>query len=261
MGDCNLGKSLERPDYRPADALRPVRITRNYIKHAEGSVFIEMGNTKVICTATVEDKVPPFLKGEERGWITAEYSMLPRSTRERTVREVAKGRVGGRTHEIQRLIGRSLRSVVDLTALGERTIWLDCDVIQADGGTRTASITGSFVALVDALEYLREAEIISTLPVIDFLAAVSVGKVDGEIVLDLCFEEDSRAQVDMNVVMTGSGKIVEVQGTAEQYPFTRSELDIMLEYANKGIAELIAIQKQVLGGISDRVGQVIKCES
>ncbi|HBT20373.1 MAG TPA: ribonuclease PH [Peptococcaceae bacterium] len=254
-------KKVERIGNRPFDAIRPVKIIRNFISYAEGSVLIEMGNTKVICTATVEEKVPSFLKGEGMGWITAEYSMLPRSTRERTVREAAKGRVGGRTHEIQRLIGRSLRSVVDLTVLGERTLRIDCDVIQADGGTRTASITGSFIAMVDALEYLREGELISHLPVNDFMAAVSVGKVDGEIMLDLCFEEDSRAQVDMNVVMTGKGKIVEIQGTAEQEPFERSELDKMLEIASKGIKELIDIQKEVLGSTAQRIGQVIKCES
>lgn len=240
---------MGRYDSRSVDAIRPVKITRNYIKYAEGAVLIELGDTKVICTATVEDKVPPFLKGEEKGWITAEYSMLPRSTQERTIREAARGRVGGRTHEIQRLIGRSLRSIVDLKALGERTIWLDCDVIQADGGTRTASITGSFVALADALESLREAEMISSLPLVDYLAAISVGKVDDEVYLDLCYEEDCRAQVDMNVVMTGSGKIVEIQGTAEEYPFTRVELDRMLEYADKGIGELISLQKELLGNI------------
>jgi len=253
---------VERIDNRPFDAIRPVRIVRNFISYAEGSVLIEMGNTKVICTATVEEKVPSFLKGEGTGWITAEYSMLPRSTKERTIREAAKGRIGGRTHEIQRLIGRSLRSVVDLASLGERTLWIDCDVIQADGGTRTASITGSFIAMVDALEYLRQGEIIPCLPVSDFMAAVSVGKVDGEIMLDLCFEEDSRAQVDMNVVMTGKGQIVEIQGTAEQEPFERSEVDKMIDYAAKGIRELIDIQKEVLGTTAQRIGQVSEqCES
>lgn len=252
---------LERFDNRAVDEIRPVQITRNYVKHAEGSVLMEMGDTKVICTASVEDKVPHFLKGEEQGWITAEYSMLPRSTHHRTVRESAKGKVGGRTHEIQRLIGRSMRSVVDLKAIGERTLWLDCDVIQADGGTRTASITGSFVALVDALEHLRQQELIGILPVSDFLAAISVGKVDEEIALDLCFEEDSLAQVDMNVVMTGSGRIVEVQGTAEDYPFTRLEMDRMLEYADKGIAELIAAQSEAMGSIAGRMREVVACES
>ncbi|MGI6554391.1 MAG: ribonuclease PH [Bacillota bacterium] len=235
-----------RVDGRSPNAVRKVEITRDYLKHAEGSVLIEMGNTRVICAATIEDKVPLFLKGKEQGWVTAEYSMLPRATRERTVREASKGKVTGRTHEIQRLIGRSLRSVVDLSVLGERTIWLDCDVIEADGGTRTASITGAFVALVDALNKLKEQEVFSDLPVRDFLAAISVGKVHDEILLDLCFEEDCEAQVDMNVVMTGSGRIVEVQGTAEENPFTRSELDLMLSYAEKGIVELIDIQKRVL---------------
>lgn len=232
---------------RSQNAIRDVKITRDYIKHAEGSVLIEVGCTKIICTATIEDKVPVFLKGKEQGWVTAEYSMLPRATKERTVRESAKGKVSGRTQEIQRLIGRSLRSVVDLSMLGERTVWLDCDVIQADGGTRTASITGAFIALIDALNKLREQEVFSDLPVSDYLAAVSVGKVNDEVLLDLCFEEDCAAQVDMNVVMTGNGRIVEVQGTAEEYPFTRQELDQMLFYAEKGILELISIQKSVLG--------------
>ena len=236
-----------RLDGRGYDVLREVKITRDYIKYAEGSVLIEVGDTRVICTATVEDKVPVFLKGKEQGWVTAEYSMLPRATKERTIREAAKGKVAGRTQEIQRLIGRSLRSVVDLGVLGERTVWLDCDVIQADGGTRTASITGSFVALVDALYKLREQEAIPCLPVSDFLAAVSVGKVNEDIYLDLCFEEDSAAQVDMNLVMTGAGRIVEVQGTAEEYPFTKDELDRMLSFAHQGISELIEIQKKVLG--------------
>ena len=236
-----------RVDGRSPNALREVKITRDYIKHAEGSVLIEMGDTKVICAATIEDKVPPFLKGKEKGWVTAEYSMLPRATKERTVREASRGKVAGRTQEIQRLIGRSLRAVVDLSLLGERTIWLDCDVIQADGGTRTASITGAFVALVDALNRLKEQEVIAQLPLTDFLAAVSVGKVEGTLLLDLCYEEDCGAQVDMNVVMTGKGCIVEVQGTAEEYPFTRAELDQMLGYAEGGIKELISIQKQVLG--------------
>ncbi len=242
-----------RLDGRGHDVLREVKITRDYIKYAEGSVLIEMGDTRVICTATVEDKVPVFLKGKEQGWVTAEYSMLPRATKERTIREAAKGKIAGRTQEIQRLIGRSLRSVVDLGVLGERTVWLDCDVIQADGGTRTASITGSFVALVDALHKLREQEAIPCLPVSDFLAAVSVGKVNENIYLDLCFEEDSAAQVDMNLVMTGAGRIVEVQGTAEEYPFTKDELDRMLSFAHQGISELIEIQKKVLGNIASEI--------
>ena len=240
---------MGRYGQRAADAIRPVKITRDFIKHAEGSALIELGDTKVICTATVDEKTPHFLKGEEQGWVTAEYSMLPRSTQVRSVREAARGRVGGRTHEIQRLIGRSLRSIMDLKALGERTIWLDCDVIQADGGTRTAAITGSFVALVDALKYLREKEVLTSIPIIDLLAAISVGKVGEEILLDLCYEEDFNAQVDMNVVMTGKGKIVEIQGTAEGYPFTRIELDRMLEYADKGIGELLYLQRELLGKI------------
>src|SRR5690554_5436297 len=206
-----------RPDGRACDELRPVKITRNVNMYAEGSVLIEIGHTQVICTATVEDKVPPFLRGMGEGWITAEYSMLPRATEVRNPRESSRGRVGGRTHEIQRLIGRSLRSVVDLKALGERTIWIDCDVIQADGGTRTAAITGSFIALVDALRKLQDTTN-EGLALNDYLAAISVGIVDGEPLLDLCYTEDYSAQVDFNVVMTGTGKIVEVQGTAEESP-------------------------------------------
>lgn len=242
---------MVRTDGRRNNELRPVKITVDYIKHAEGSVFIEVGDTKVICTATVEDKVPPFLKGTGRGWVTAEYSLLPRSTQVRNQRESAKGKLTGRTHEIQRLIGRSLRSVVDLAGLGERTVWLDCDVIQADGGTRTASITGAFVALVTALGKLRREEQIARIPIVDYLAATSVGKVEDEIILDLAYDEDSRAQVDMNVVMTGSGKFVEVQGTAEEYPFTRAELDELLAYAEKGIKDLIDQQKAIIGDILD----------
>lgn len=236
-----------RVDGRQAEELRSVKVTRGYLKNAEGSVFIEMGDTKVICTATVDDKVPPFLKGSSQGWITAEYSMLPRATEVRTIRESAKGKISGRTHEIQRLIGRSLRSVVDLSKLGERTIYIDCDVIQADGGTRTTSITGSFMALVDALIKLKEEEKWPELPVLDWLAAVSVGKVNGELLLDLCFHEDSQAEVDMNIVMTGVGKFVEIQGTAEDQPFTRDEMNEMLRMAEKGIKDLIEIQKKVLG--------------
>lgn len=236
-----------RVDGRESKALREVKITRDYIKHAEGSVFIEAGDTRVICTATVEDKVPLFLKGKEQGWVTAEYSMLPRATKERNVREAAKGKLAGRTQEIQRMIGRALRSVVDLPRLGERTILLDCDVIQADGGTRTASITGAYIALVDALTKLEKQEVISQLPVKDYLAAISVGRVNEEVLLDLCFEEDRIAQVDMNVVMTERGRLVEVQGAAEGYPFTREELDQMLSYAEEGIMELIGIQKKMLG--------------
>jgi len=245
---------MARIDGRDEKQLRPVNIIRNYNKFAEGSVLMEMGDTRVICTVTIEDKVPPFLKGEQKGWITAEYAMIPRATAVRTVREAARGKIGGRTQEIQRLIGRAMRSVVDLKGLGERTLWIDCDVIQADGGTRTASITGSFVAMVDALKRLVDAGHLQGVPVIDYLAAVSVGKVNDEILLDLNFDEDSKAQVDMNVVMTGSGKIVEIQGTAEEYPFTKTEMDALLEYAGKGIKDLIALQRQTLGNIADLVG-------
>ena len=244
---------MERNDGRRADQLRPVKITRNYIKHAEGSALIEIGDTKVICTATVEEKVPPFMKGEGRGWVTAEYSMLPRSSAVRIVREAAKGKITGRTHEIQRLVGRALRSVVNLAALGERTILIDCDVIQADGGTRTASITGAFVALVDALGVLLELNSLQTMPLLGYLAAVSVGKVRGEILLDLAYSEDSIAEVDMNVVMIESGEFVEVQGTAEGQPFSRAELDVLLAAAEKGVRELIAVQKQVLHELGTKI--------
>jgi len=237
---------LKRIDGRAADQLRPVKITRNYIIHAEGSVLIEIGDTKVICTATVEDKVPPFLKGQGKGWVTAEYGMLPRATQARNQREAAKGKLGGRTHEIQRLIGRAMRSVVNLEALGERTVWLDCDVIQADGGTRTASITGAFVAMMDAFAKLVKDGQLSQMPVTDYLAATSVGMINGVPMLDLCYTEDSQAEVDMNVVMTKNGKFVEVQGTAEENPFSRDELDALLALAEKGIKELISFQEQVL---------------
>lgn len=238
-----------RLDNRKVDELRPVKITPDFIKYPEGSVLIEMGGTKVICNATIEDKVPPWLKGQEQGWVTAEYSMLPRATEQRNQREAARGKLGGRTYEIQRLIGRSLRSVVNLKALGERTVLIDCDVIQADGGTRTASITGGFIALVDALKKLKKAGEITEIPISNWLAAVSVGKVSGQILLDLAYTEDSIAEVDMNIVMTGNGRFVEVQGTAEEYPFTRRELDRMMELAEKGIAELISIQKSILGDL------------
>ncbi|ABB13662.1 MULTISPECIES: ribonuclease PH [Carboxydothermus] len=243
-----------RIDGREKDQLRTVKITTNYIKHAEGSVLIEMGDTRVVCTATVEDKVPPFAKGEGKGWITAEYGMLPRSTETRNVREATKGRQSGRTLEIQRLIGRALRGVVDLKALGERTLWIDCDVIQADGGTRTAAITGSFVALALALNKLVEEGILPVIPLKDFVAAVSVGIVDGEEILDLNFEEDSKALVDMNVVMTGSNRFVEVQGTGEEATFSMEELQRLLTLAQKGIRELIELQKQALGDIARRIG-------
>ncbi|OGW40532.1 MAG: ribonuclease PH [Nitrospirae bacterium GWD2_57_9] len=233
-----------RNDGRKADELRRIRITRNYIKTAEGSVLIEMGDTRVICTATVDNSVPPFLRGKGTGWVTAEYAMLPRSSGQRISRERSK--VGGRTHEIQRLIGRSLRSVVDREALGERTVLIDCDVIQADGGTRTASITGAYIALIDALRGIRKAGVLKAVPVTDYLAAISVGIVDGKPLLDLCYVEDSTAEVDMNLVMTGSGKIVEVQGTAEGEPFAKTDLSRLLALGEKGIKSLIRKQKEIL---------------
>ena len=233
-----------RNDGRKTDELLKIRIARNYIKSAEGSVLIQMGDTWVICAATVENSVPPFLRGKGTGWVTAEYAMLPRSSPQRIQRERSK--VGGRTHEIQRLIGRSLRSVVDMAALGERSVLIDCDVVQADGGTRTASITGAYIALVDALRHLEKQGMIGTVPVNDHLAAVSVGIVDGRPMLDLCYTEDSSAEVDMNLVMTGSGKIVEVQGTAEGEPFSKAELAKMLALGEKGIKALVKKQKDVL---------------
>lgn len=236
-----------RVDGRANDQLRPVTITRDFIKHAEGSCLIEVGDTKVICTATLEDRVPPFMRGAGKGWVTAEYAMLPRATETRNVRESSKGKVGGRTMEIQRLIGRALRSVVNLEAMGERTIWLDCDVIQADGGTRTASITGAFVAMVDAMRKLVESGVWKQLPITDFLAATSVGIVNGEPVLDLNYQEDSSAIVDMNIVMTGAGKFVELQGTGEEAPFSTEQLHTLLALAHKGVGELIRLQRETLG--------------
>jgi ribonuclease PH len=233
-----------RKDGRAPDEIRPVKITRNFIKYPEGSVLIEVGDTRVICTATVEDRVPPFLKDTGQGWITAEYSMLPRSTAERTRREEQSR---GRSYEIQRLIGRSLRAVVDLSSLGEMTIVIDCDVIQADGGTRTASITGSFVALVDAIEWMMEQSLLRISPIRDFVAAISVGIVEGIPMLDLSYEEDFSADVDMNVVMTGGGRFVEIQGTAERMPFGEDEMREMLGLARKGIEELVRIQREVIG--------------
>ncbi len=233
-----------RADGRKTDELRKLRITRKYIKSAEGSVLIEIGDTKVICAATVDEAVPPFLRGRGTGWVTAEYAMLPRSSAQRIQRERSK--VGGRTHEIQRLIGRSLRSVVDMAVLGERTVLIDCDVIQADGGTRTASITGAYIALVDALRHVQKQGLVKSVPVKDYLAAVSVGIVEGKPMLDLCYSEDSTAEVDMNLVMTGRGRIVEVQGTAEGNPFTRAELGRLLALGEKGIRALIRKQKEVL---------------
>ncbi len=235
-----------RIDGREANAIRPVRIEINYIKHADGSALIEMGNTRVICTATLEEKVPPFLKNSGKGWVTAEYAMLPRSTPTRTVRESSVGRISGRTHEIQRLVGRSLRAVTLLDVIGERTIWLDCDVIQADGGTRTAAITGAFAALCDAFRKIRRAGIFSRLPLVDTVAAISVGIVQNETLLDLDYEEDSAAEVDMNMVMTGGGRFVEIQGTAETYPFNEDQLHQMIELASRGIRQLTQIQREAL---------------
>jgi ribonuclease PH len=239
---------VKRSDGREPELLRPVKIIRNYIKHAEGSVLIEMGDTKVICSASVEERVPPFLRNTGKGWITAEYSMLPRSTHTRTSRDSLTGRGSGRAFEIQRLIGRSLRSVTDLNGFGERTIWIDCDVIQADGGTRTASITGAYVALVDAFRKMVKNGSIEKVPIKGSVAAISVGKVGGKVLLDLNYEEDSRAEVDMNVVMTGDGKFVEIQGTGEESVFTKKEMDELTRIAQKGIKELARIQKKVLEG-------------
>jgi ribonuclease PH len=233
-----------RPDGRKENEIRSFKIQRGFIENAEGSVLISIGNTRVICTATIEDKVPPFLKDQKRGWVTAEYSMLPRATHTRTLRESTTGRVSGRTHEIQRLIGRSLRSVVNLSGIGERTIWIDCDVLQADGGTRTASITGAFICLADALRYAVRNGLIEKSPLKDYLAAISVGVVHGKPMVDLCYAEDSAAEVDMNVVMTGSGRFVEIQGTAEGVPFSRDRLNMLINLAEEGINNLIAIQKQ-----------------
>ncbi len=247
---------MVRIDGRAPDELRPVRITRNYLPYAEGSALIEIGETRVICSASVEDKVPPFLKKEAQGWITAEYSMLPRSTLVRTVRESARGKISGRTYEIQRLIGRAMRSVTDLKVLGERTIWLDCDVIQADGGTRTAAITGAFIALVDALNHLYKEGKIPSIPITDFLAAVSVGIQGDQVMLDLCYEEDSTCRVDMNIVMTGQGEYVEIQGTGESAPFTPKEMEQMLHLAQNGIMELIGYQKAALGEIIMSIGRI-----
>ena len=236
-----------RSDHRPANQLRDTTITPHYLMHAEGSVLICAGNTKVICTASVEDRVPPFLRNTGKGWVTAEYGMLPRATSTRMQREASAGKVGGRTQEIQRLIGRSLRTVTNLPALGERTVWIDCDVIQADGGTRTASITGGFVALVLALQRLKELAVIKDIPITDYVAATSVGIVDGTALLDLAYEEDSKAEVDMNVVKTGDGRFIELQGTAEGPPFDRRALDALMELADNGIKELITMQKAVVG--------------
>ncbi len=231
---------------RAWDELRPIKFTNNYLNNT-ASVLVEFGNTKVICTAALDDKTAPFLRNTGKGWLTAEYSMLPMATQTRTAREVVRGRQGGRTHEIQRLIGRSLRSVTDLTAFGEKTIYIDCDVIQADGGTRTASITGAFVALVDLFQKMKQDGIVKNIPISDYVSAISVGIVDNQVIIDLEYEEDSRAQVDMNFVMTGSGLFIEVQGTAEHLPFNKEQLDKMTELAASGIKKITAQQKEITG--------------
>jgi len=237
---------LVRTDGRKPDEIRPVKITRDYIQHAEGSVLIELGRTRVVCTVSYEDGVPNFLKGSDRGWVTAEYSMLPRATPTRSPREAILGRPGGRTMEIQRLIGRSLRAVADLAAFPDRTFWVDCDVLEADGGTRTAAITGAYVALCDAFDTMINEGELESIPVRDYLAAISVGVVSGTSCLDLCFEEDFHAEVDLNLVADGSGNIIEIQGTAEGKPLARPQLDVMVDVALTGIAELIEYQKTVL---------------
>jgi ribonuclease PH len=247
---------MSRIDGRKNNEIRAVEIITDYITHPEGSVLICVGDTKVICTATIEDRVPPFMRGSGKGWITAEYSMLPRATEKRTMRESTKGKVSGRTMEIQRLIGRSLRSVVSLDKLGEKTIWIDCDVIQADGGTRTASITGAFVAMVFAFQKLVDAKKIASLPITDFLAATSVGVgEDGQPILDLNYIEDTKAQVDMNVIMTGSLDFVELQGTGEEATFSRKQLNELLDLAEEGILQLVEEQKRVLGSLAEGISQ------
>jgi ribonuclease PH len=238
-----------RSDKRAPDQMRPVNIVPDFISTAEGSALIEVGNTRVICTASIEETVPAFMRNRGKGWITSEYAMLPRATLTRTPREVVKGRPSGRTHEIQRLIGRALRAVVDLNRLGERTIWIDCDVIQADGGTRTASITGAFIAMGLALQKLVEAGTLTSAPVRDFVAATSVGIVEGEVLLDLAYEEDSQAEVDLNLVMTGGKRIIEIQATAEQHPFDDAQLKLMMDYARAGIESLVTKQQAVLSGL------------
>ncbi|WP_099158686.1 ribonuclease PH [Virgibacillus ndiopensis] len=245
-----------RNDQRTTDELRPITITLDFVKHPEGSVLIQVGETKVICNASIEDRVPPFMRGQGKGWITAEYAMLPRATDQRNIRESSKGKVSGRTMEIQRLIGRALRAVVDLDKIGERTIWVDCDVIQADGGTRTASITGAFVAVVQAFGKLLENKTLDKMPVTDFLAATSVGVLpDGTEVLDLNYEEDSKAHVDMNIVMTSAEEFVEIQGTGEEATFTNTQLQTMLQLAAKGLVDIMEKQREVLGEIADRIGE------
>jgi ribonuclease PH len=241
---------MVRVEGRPWNEIRDIRMTRDFLRYPEGSVLIEMGQTKVICTATMEDKAPAFLRNTGRGWLTSEYAMLPGSTQNRTDRESARGRIGGRTHEIQRLIGRSLRAVTDLNTFGERTIYIDCDVIQADGGTRTASITGGFVALVDLFRKLQKRGLVDRTPVRDYVSAVSVGIVNDQLLLDLNYEEDSGAEVDMNVIMTGSGLFIEIQGTAEKTPFSRERLSAMSALAEEGIKKLIKKQFELLGELS-----------
>ena len=240
---------MTRSDGRGPGQPRQTRMTPGFLMHAEGSVLIEVGRTRVVCSASVEDRVPPFLRNTGKGWVTAEYGMLPRATSTRTQREASAGKVGGRTQEIQRLIGRSLRSVMRLGEIGERTIWIDCDVIQADGGTRTASITGGFVALVLALQRMRELGSIKSIPVQDYVAATSVGVVNGTPMLDLAYDEDSKADVDMNVVKTGDGRFIEIQGTAEGPPFERAALDGLMELADAGIRDLVQIQRSIVGAI------------
>ena len=246
-----MGLTMTRSDGRASAELRPTRLTPGFLLHAEGSVLIEVGRTRVVCAASVEERVPPFLRNTGKGWVTAEYGMLPRATSTRTQREATAGKVGGRTQEIQRLIGRSLRSVTKLTEIGERTVWVDCDVIQADGGTRTASITGGFVALVLALQKLRDAGQIKTMPILDYVAATSVGVVGGLPLLDLAYEEDSRADVDMNIIKTGDGRFIEVQGTAEGPPFERQALDDLMALGDKGIRELVTLQREIVGAYLD----------
>ena len=242
----NGDAQLQRIDGRQRDEIRHVNVTRPFIKHADGSVLLEMGDTKIICTASIEEKVPPFLRDKGQGWITAEYAMLPRATHERTPREASRGKQSGRTLEIQRLVGRALRAVTDMSVMGERTILIDCDVIQADGGTRTASITGAFIALVDAFVKLQDQKLLKKIPLTDYLAAVSVGKVGGELLVDLCYEEDSMAEVDMNLVMTGQGRLVEVQGTAERGTFGKNELDDFLTLGWDAIQRLVKLQKELV---------------
>lgn len=243
-----------RIDGREKNNLRPIHIETDYLKHPEGSVLITVGDTKVICSASIEDRVPPFMRGEGKGWISAEYSMLPRATEQRTIRESSKGKVTGRTMEIQRLIGRALRAVVDLKALGERTVWVDCDVIQADGGTRTASITGAFVAMAMAVDKLHTSGKITNYPIKQFLAATSVGIIEEEgAILDLNYHEDSQAEVDMNVVMTGAEEFVELQGTGEEATFSHSQLNELLGLAGEGLQQIFAIQREALGQTADKI--------